>query len=175
MAARIALLRGINVGGNRKVPMADLRVVFAAAGCDDVVTYIASGNVVFTHPSRSDVALTADLQKHIKEAFGFDVDVMLRTASQWRSVIKGNPFPDAAPKTLHVAFLKGKPPAGVLDAMDLPRFAPEELLLNGKEAYLHLPNGLGTSKLAASLGKLKTPATARNWQTVMKLADLVKA
>ena len=95
MPAYVALLRWINVGGNRMIKMADLRTVFVAADADDVATHIQSGNVVFTHPARSERTLAAELEKRIAKAAGFPVPVVLRTAGQLARVIEDSPFPDA--------------------------------------------------------------------------------
>jgi uncharacterized protein (DUF1697 family) len=175
MTAFIALLRGINVGGNRKIPMADLTDVFAAAGCGDVRTYIQSGNVVFTDDSRPEETLGDDLQRGIQAAMGFDVPVVLRRAEEWVSVIEQNPFPGIEPTKLHVSFLVAPPSAGEVEAVDGAAFAPEEFVVNGREVYLHLPDGMGRARLPPALGRtlLRSPATTRNWRTVEKLLDLV--
>lgn len=168
----IALLRGVNVGGNRKVPMAELRALFVDAGFENVTTYIQSGNVVFAHRKRSPDALEADLEARIQAAVGFDVSVVVRTAHQWDGVVRNNPFPGVEPTKLHVAFLKSDPAPDWADAIDVAAFAPEELVLVGRDLYLHLPNGMGRAKLPPTLRALRTPTTARSWQTVMKLQEL---
>jgi uncharacterized protein (DUF1697 family) len=172
MTTYIALLRGINVGGNRKIPMADLRALFVDAGCDSVTTYIQSGNVVFTHRTRSSGVLGTDLERRIKAANGFDVPVFLRSASEWAAVVQNNPFAGVEPTKLLVAFLSVDPGPGAADAIDPAAFAPEEFVLLGREVYLHLPNGAGRAKLPQALSVLHTPATTRNWRTVMKLLEL---
>ncbi len=172
MPTYIALLRGINVGGNHQLPMAKLRDLVADAGGDEVQTYIQSGNVVFTHTARSAAKLTAQLEQIISDGAGFDVPVMVRTAGELAAVIEHNPYDATDPTKLHVAFLAATPPAGAVDQLDVARFAPEELTLRGRELYLYLPDGMGRAKLPQQLGKVGTPATARNWRTVMKLHDL---
>jgi uncharacterized protein (DUF1697 family) len=175
MTTWIALLRAINVGSGRKVPMKPLARVFEDADCADVVTYIQSGNVVFTHPARSATTLGADLEARIRDLAGFDVPVMLRTAREWEKLVEENPFPKAEPGHLHVFFLAAAPAASTVSALDLAAFAPEELVVVGREAYCHVPLGLGRAKLpAAAIPKLKVPATARNWRTVLKLLDLAR-
>lgn len=168
----IALLRGINVGGARKLPMADLRAILADAGCADVTTYIQSGNAVFTHAARSAPKLETDLEQAIEAATGLHVPVRLRSAAQLAAVVRGNPFPGVEPTKLVVLFLKDKPDPAALRSIDANAFAPEAFVARGREIYLHLPNGQGRAKLPQALGRIKTPATARNWQTVMKLLDL---
>src|SRR5262245_16850824 len=108
----IALLRGINVGGNRKVPMAELRQIASEAGLEEVETYIQSGNLTFA-TTQTPAAAEAALEKAIEEKFGFAVDVVVRTAAQWARYAAGSPFPDAAkerPNILHLGLSK-KPPA----------------------------------------------------------------
>jgi uncharacterized protein (DUF1697 family) len=174
----VALLRGINVGGNRMVRMSDLREIFAAAGAQDIATYIQSGNVVFTHLERSQPTLAAELEKRIAKAAGFPVTVMLRSAAQLARVIADSPFPEADADHLHVAFLSARPPAN-LPPIDARAFAPERCAVVGRDLYLYLPNGMGRSKLAAAVLARPTAigaaGTARNWRTVLKLSELASA
>jgi uncharacterized protein (DUF1697 family) len=178
MPAYVALLRGINVGGNRVIKMADLREVFVAADAIDVTTYIQSGNVVFTHAVRSEPTLAADLETRIAKAAGFPVSVVLRTAGQLARVIEDSPFPDADADHVHVAFLAARPPASA-PTIDTGAFAPERFAAVGRELYLYLPDGMGRSKLAAAiLAKPKAigaRGTARNWRTVVRLSELASA
>jgi uncharacterized protein (DUF1697 family) len=174
MTTYVALLRGINVGGKVKLPMADLRDLVTSIGGDDVQTYIQSGNVVFTHAARSAPKLTTELERAIRDGTGFDVAVMLRTADELRAVVDGNPYDATDPTKVHVVFLSNAPGDRSLDRIDAARFAPEEMTLRGRELYLHLPDGMGRAKLPTQLGKLgpAVSATSRNWRTVLKLADL---
>lgn len=175
MTISIALLRAINVGGNHPIAMADLRDVLVAAGCEDVTTYIQSGNVVFTHPEAATAHLAASLEQRIAAATGFDVPVVLRTADEWTAVIRDNPFSDAEPTKLLVGFLAEDPAAAAVaasEAIDPAAFAPEAFVLRGREVYLLLPNGIGRAKLTGALRPLLSAATARNWRTVLKLAEL---
>jgi uncharacterized protein (DUF1697 family) len=178
MPAYVALLRGINVGGYRMIKMSDLRDVFAAADARDVATYIQSGNVVFTHATRSEPKLAAELEKRIAKAAGFQVPVVLRCAGELAQVIEDSPFPDADPDHLHVAFLAARPPATV-PMIDVRAFAPERCALLGRELYLCLPDGMGRSKLAAAVlarpKAIGAGGTARNWRTVLKLNELASA
>jgi uncharacterized protein (DUF1697 family) len=172
MTSYIALLRGINVGGNRKIHMADLRDLFAAAGCEDVASYIQSGNVIFTHPAAAGDELAADLEKHIEVATGFDVPVILRTSEAWEGVVRANPYTGVEPTALHVVFLAQPPAADAVAAFDAARFAPEAFTVVGREVYLHLPDGMGRAKLPPALPLIRGTGTARNWRTVLKLAEL---
>jgi uncharacterized protein (DUF1697 family) len=171
----VGLLRGINVGKNRVVRMADLRDVCEAAGCESVATYVQSGNVVFAHGSRSPATIEGDLERRITALAGFDVPVMLRTAREWGTIVEKCPFPGVEPTRLHVAFLKQKGDAAGVRAVDVARFAPETLTVAGREVYLHLPNGVGRSALVPALAKARVPMTLRNWRTVTKLQALVSS
>jgi uncharacterized protein (DUF1697 family) len=170
MPTYAALLRGINVGGHNKVPMIQLKAVIESLGHTDVTTYIQSGNVVFT--SRKNVTPAA-LGRAIKDEFGFDITVVLRTSSELQRVVTDNPFARADLKTVHVGFMASKPSAVAVRALDADQFAPEEFAIKGSNLYLHLPNGMGRTKLPAYLDrKLKVPTTVRNWNTVLKLLEL---
>jgi uncharacterized protein (DUF1697 family) len=170
----IALLRGVNVGGHNKLPMAQLRSIAADAGFADVRTYIQSGNLVGTTALDATVA-AAVLADAILTATGLAVPVIARTAEQWSDVIDSNPFPDAADpgRHLHVIFLPA-PPTEVVRSFDATDFAPEEIVVTGSELHLHLPDGLGRSKLAVAVNRIPEIAagTARNWNTVLRVASL---
>lgn len=172
---RVALLRAINVGSGRKVPMADLRALMQDAGATCVQTYIQSGNVVFDHGSGDDAALRADLEARLEAAFGFAIPVILRRADAWEAIVAGNPFPGAEPARLLVSFLRDDPAPGAADAIDRGAFGPEEFVLAGREVYLHLPGGFGTAKLPKALTRaLQVPGTTRNWRTVLQLRALAQ-
>lgn len=171
----VALLRAINVGTGRRVPMADLRALMTDAGAVDVKTYIQSGNVVFDHGAGDDAALQADLEARLEAAFGFAIPVILRRAGDWEAIVAANPFPEAEPTRLLVSFLRDDPAPGAADAIDRGAFAPEEFVIAGREAYLHLPDGFGVAKLPKALSRaLRVPETARNWRTVLKLLELAQ-
>jgi uncharacterized protein (DUF1697 family) len=170
----IALLRGVNVGGHNKLPMAQLREIAADAGFAEVRTYIQSGNLVASTvlDARAAGELLAEA---IRMSTGLAVPVIVRTARQWSDVIAANPFPDAADpgRHVHVVFLPA-PATDSVHAFDSAAFAPEELVVVGGEVYLHLPDGMGRSKLAIAVNRLPEVAagTARNWNTVLQLASL---
>jgi uncharacterized protein (DUF1697 family) len=162
----VALLRGINVGGNRIIKMTDLRAMFERAGATNVETYIQSGNVVFTHAARSAAKLTVMLEA----ALG--LVVIVRTAAELAAVIENCPFPKTDPKALHVFFLRKVAPID----LDPKPFLPEKWRVVGKELYLFLPNGLGRSQLVGKLMR-KPPvddATARTWRTVETLTAMCR-
>jgi uncharacterized protein (DUF1697 family) len=173
----VALLRGINLGGRHKVSMPDLAAAFIAAGCTEVVTYIQSGNVVFRPPDGqpSDVAsLVARLQPVVARAAGFDVPLVIRSAAALASLVAAQPFHED-PKFLHVGFLGAEPSAAALGRFAAAAVAPESFSLVGLDVYLHLPGGMGRSKLGLAVDRLAVPVTVRNWRTVGKLAELAGA
>lgn len=167
----VALLRSVNVAGHGKIKMDDLRRAFRSLGYTDVTTYIQSGNVVFT----SDAPVVAlGLENAIAAAFEMNVTVVLRTSAQLKRVVRRNPFTDADSSKVHVGFMQQRPSGAVAQKMDLQRFIPDDVVVDGSELYFHLPNGLGRSKLPDYLGRhLKVPITIRNWNTVTKLVQLV--
>jgi uncharacterized protein (DUF1697 family) len=169
----VALLRGVNVGGKGKLPMAELRGLLGSLGYTDVETFIQSGNAVFT--SSASVAATR-LESAIRERFSIDVAVMLRSAAQLRKVVDANPYSGVDPSKLHVGFMARKPAAALLAKLETERFLPEEFTGRGTELYLYLPSGMGRAKLPAFLDRqIGIPTTVRNWNTVTKLAELANA
>ena len=170
----IALLRGINVGGHNKLPMAQLRDIAADVGFIDVRTYIQSGNLVASTDLDPEVAGDA-LAVTIREATGLRIPIIVRTAQQWAGAIAANPFadvPDPGTK-VHVIFLP-VPASAAIEAFDASGFAPESLAVVGSEIYLYLPDGMGHSLLAVAVNRLPDAAagTARNWNTVLRIAAL---
>lgn len=169
MPVHVALLRAINVGGTGMLAMADLRAICEALGFGDVKTYIQSGNVLF----RSDLPApdaAASLASALGEKLGRAPGVMIRNAGQLQAIADTSPFPDAKTNLLHVVFLPDAAPADALDKFVAPD--GEEVQIAGHEIYVHYPNGSGRSKM--KLPALKT-GTARNLNTVRKLAELAKA
>ena len=165
----VAFLRGVNVGGARVVKMADLKVIFEKAGATDVATFIQSGNVLFTHAEKSEAALQKKLETALAKALTFEVTLTLRTPKELANAIESNPFPKADPQTVHVYFLPTKAPALEIDAA---KFAPEAFKVSGREVYLHLPKGMGNSKLAGALARKLPLATARRIEVVGKIVAL---
>lgn len=176
MTTYVALLRAINVGGRNKIKMDDLRAVFAGMGHTEVTTYIQSGNVVFTNPSKSAVKLASAIESAITDELGLDVTVVVRSRSELAAAIERNPFAGAVadPSKLHVGFLSAAPAAKAVRSIDLPGAAGEELRVLGREMYLHYPNGMGRTKLTNVFleRRLDVRMTVRNWNTVNKLLDL---
>src|ERR1700733_1951404 len=173
----VALLRGINVGGKNVLPMKDLSGMFSDAGCSNVRTYIQSGNVIFETPgdaAKVARAITARIEKKL----GYRTPIIVRTLEQLAATIRGNPFlkAGAIEKTLYVYFLAESPNARAIAGLDPARSAPDAFHVRGQEIYLHLPNGMGNSKLTNAYfdSKLSTICTARNWAPVLKLAAMME-
>jgi len=178
MPVYVSLLRAVNVGG-RKLAMTDLRSLYEQHGHTDVVTYVQSGNVVSRTTARSAAAVERTVSGAIADQLGLDVDVLVRTPKELRSVLDGNPFlrqgrPD--PKTLHVTFLASRPPAALVAALDERAFSPDEFRVDQREVYVSCPGGYGRTKINTMWfeRKLKVPATTRNWTTVTKLVELAR-
>lgn len=179
MPKTVALLRGINVGGKNKLAMKDLTRLFEQAGCEDVQTYIQSGNVIFQAALEVLETLPAVIAAAIQEEFSLKVPVVLRTAAQLEAVIENNPFPDAVSneKMFHVLFLAHQPDPAAVASLDPARSQPDEFAVVGQDIYLHLCGSAADTKLTNQYfdSRLKTVSTARNWRTVNKLLELASS
>ena len=176
MGRQVALLRGINIGGHKRVAMANLRHLLTELGFDDVRTYVQSGNAVFTGDTNDARKLAHAIEAELASSLGFDVPVIVRSRAALTKVVRDNPFPAAAadPTKLHVTFLADPLPPAALRDLDPGLYEPEELAVGTQEIYLSLPKGLGVSKLAVAVEKrLEVPGTKRNWRTVTALLDLM--
>ena len=175
MARHAALLRGINLGSRNRLKMADLRAVMEALGFEDAETLLQSGNVVYTSTGKPADEERA-IRKRLAADAGLDVDVMVRSHRQLASVVSHDPLRRWADqhKHYHVVFLTGKPAAAKLREIDEQRYLPERFAVRGREIYAWWPNGAHRAKLTHSFfeKRLDLRATARNWNTVEKLADL---
>jgi len=177
MSPHIALLRAVNVGG-RMVAMADLRALLTDLRCGNPRTLLQSGNAVFALPAKTPAtAFEAKLEAEAQRRFGFAVAFMLRSAAEWNEVIARNPFPEAAkndPAHLVLMALKSAPAAAAVKTLRDGYNGPETIHVAGRDAYLIYPDGIGRSKLTNALieRKLGVAGTARNWNTVLKLAAL---
>ncbi len=177
-----ALLRGINVGGHRRIPMSDLRSVLEQLGHENVSTYLQSGQAVFTAGTDDEEILAAAIHDELSQRFGASIDVIVRSHAYLKSVVDDCPFPAAEidGKQLHAAYASAPLDAGSFEEIDRAAFLPEEYHLGDRVLYLWLPGGIGRSKLAARLAtpRLVGPgrfATVRNWNTARKLVELTQA
>jgi uncharacterized protein (DUF1697 family) len=173
----IALFRGINVGGKSRLPMKDLVEILEGLGCRKVKTYIQSGNAVFQSKNQDATRLAAKIGGEIKKRHGFQPGVFLLELKDFELAIKKNPFPEAvdAPATLHLGFLASKPVKPNLTALENLKKESERFYLREKVFYLHAPEGIGRSKLAASAERLLgVGMTDRNWRTVGKIRSMAQ-
>lgn len=189
MASHVALLRGINVGGRNKVPMADLREVVTSLGPTGVTTYIQSGNVLFSTADTDTAKLAAALESAIGQRFGIWASVVVLSRDDLAEVLAGNPYPDEPnPKLVHVVFLNAEPPEDLLariataESAAAAKGSRDTVRAVGRALFVHTPDGYGNSDLAqavfriisapAKQKKQDLAATARNWATVTKLLSL---
>ena len=180
MPVFIAFLRGVNVGGNNKINMDELRLLVESIEHKPAVTYIQSGNVLFKGQHKDHGKLAEKIETAIEKGFGFRPNVILRLSSQLDEVIQRNPFagrPQLEPGKLLVTFLASDPGEEVRRKVREIKVNPEELFIDGCEMFTYYPDGQGKSKLPARLIErtLGTPGTARNWNTVLKLQEMAKA
>lgn len=174
-----ALLRGINVGGNKKVPMAELRKVLHDLGHEDAQTYLQSGNAVFSSATeKTPEALARELETAIEAHFGFRVPCLVVDGAYLRAVADACPFPasELEGKQLHATFCSEQPDGSRFASIDAAAHLPEEYRVGDRVIYLYAPDGLGRSKLAEALAKPAVvkglDVTTRNWNTVAKLVEL---
>lgn len=178
MPTYVALLRGVNVGKAKRVPMADLRDVLAGLGCTDVATLLNSGNAVFKSTTRSATACAAAIAGALAERFGFDVPVVVKSARDLGAIVAGNPlrFCEADHSRLLVAFVQGVEPLASRRRVESLVVPPEQFAVGNHAAYLLCASGLLESQAGAALiGKSGQAVTTRNWATVLKLHALVGA
>ncbi len=181
MSVHVALLRGINVGGHALVAMADLRALLAELGFGDARTLLQSGNAVFSGRARSGAALETRLEDEAAKRFGgVRPAFFLRSVDEWADMIARNPFPVEArrdPARLVAMFLKAAPVASAVEALRASVAGREVIRVGTRHLYITYPDGQGRSKLTGALieKKLGIAGTARNWNTVLKLAELAQS
>jgi uncharacterized protein (DUF1697 family) len=171
-----ALLRGINVGGNKKIAMAELRELLTGLGYTDITTYLQSGNAVFSSPQRDQQELAGVIAAAVAQRLGVSIQVVVRTGAELAAAVQSSPLPDEPenPSRFFVAFLSAPPAPARIDVLAAQSFGPDQVWVSGQEAYLWCPNGASQTDLTnAFLEKsLGVTATSRNWNTVTKLAGL---
>lgn len=179
MSSYIALLRGINVNGQKKIQMKDLSELFASLGFENIITYIQSGNVVFSSKLKTPAKIEEIIEKGIEKKFRFIVPVQVLEKSELQSTVTGNPFIKAKgidETKLHVTFLAGVPQKENLNKITAIEGGADKLVIAGKNIYLFCPKGYGRTKYTNSVieNKLKVKATTRNWNTVNALLKLTE-
>jgi uncharacterized protein (DUF1697 family) len=175
MNTYIALFRGINVTGNNTLPMKELVAILEGAGSRQVRTYIQSGNAVFLSPEKDPSRLSAILASEIWKRHGFEPLIIMLGPDAVKKAIAENPYPEAEadPSSLHLGFLASRPVNPDLERLAALKKESERFHLGDGVFYLHAPEGVGRSKLAASAEKLLgVPMTDRNWRTVCKIMKM---
>ncbi len=173
----IALIRGINVGGHKKVAMADLRALLERLGFADVKSLLQSGNMVFRGGRRTALGVERLLEMEAAKQLALEADFFVRSAREWKTVIAENPFPkeaDTDPGHLVVMCMKDRPDRANVQALESAIVGREIVRAGDRHLYIVFPDGIGTSRLTNALieKKLGTRGTARNWNTVLKLDAL---
>jgi uncharacterized protein (DUF1697 family) len=179
MTAVIAMLRAVNLVSHNRIKMDALRALCTSLKLRDPQTYVQSGNVVFRTSERDLTRLAKKIENGIERDFGFRTDVILRSCTEMRSVIARNPFAKRSgiePSKLLVLFLALNPSAEARGKALSIKADPEELRMDGREAYIYFPNGMGRSKLSTTSIEraLKTPGTGRNWNSVTKMLKMAE-
>ena len=181
MQTYISILRGINVSGQKKILMVDLKLLFEKLKFENVTTYIQSGNVVFKSSTElTDLELSKMIEAEIFKKYKFEVPVISRTKKELENVISSNPFlkeKNIRIEKLHVTFLSEKPNNDLVESIGHLNFSPDQFFINEKEVYLYIPESYGETKLSNKFfeNKLKVTATTRNWKKVNKLAEITSS
>lgn len=178
MATYIALLRGINVSGQKMIKMVELKAMFESIGLEAVQTYIQSGNVLFQSVDLMENEMVEKIHSAILERFGFEVDVQVFTVSNWNQIIANNPFvrrDNLDEAKLYVSLLAKEPLAVDVEKLASFAFQEETYHLIDRAVYLYVPKGYGNAKLSNNFleNKLKVSATTRNWKTMLTLRDML--
>lgn len=177
MATYIALLRGINVSGQKMIKMVELKSMFESLGLQAVQTYIQSGNVLFQDERYSEPELVGLIQAKLLETFGFEVDVQVFSSNTWMQIVANNPFvgQELEDAKLYVSLLASQPLSENVEKLANFVFQDETYQLIDQAVYLYVPKGYGNAKLSNNFleGKLKVSATTRNWKTMLTLANMI--
>ena len=175
MSVKVALMRGINVGGKNILPMRDLREILGELGCESVANYIQSGNVVFRNKRKND-GLAKSISKAVEKRFGFAPFVLVMSATTFEGIASANPYAAKAaePKHVHTSFLAGPADNADLQRMHERKSSTEEFTLTDTAVYFYAPDGIARSKLANEMERhLGVSATGRNQRTVEKLQAML--
>ena len=178
MPRYVALLRSVNVAGHGRIAMDELRASFAALGHADVTTYIQTGNVLFSTGSKSDTTIAAAIEQRLDADFGDSPAVLVRSVPELLRVGSASPYAKAGadPARHHVTFLATRPSKAALDGLVLPPSRRDELVVDGKEVFVHTPDGYAQTKYTGTFleRRLGVVSTTRNWNTVTKLCELAQ-
>jgi uncharacterized protein (DUF1697 family) len=177
MNIHVAFLRGINVGGRKVIKMQDLKSIFESLEFHNVRTYIQSGNVIFAAAEERPLDLQIRIERKLEEVLGYKVTAIIRTARELEQVIQGNPFVgNADDGMLYVTFLSEAPTAEAIEQLASYRNGVDDVHVVNREAYLMCRNGYGRTLFSNNFleSKLGVQATTRNWQTVNRIASMVK-
>jgi uncharacterized protein (DUF1697 family) len=177
MEIYISILRGINVSGQKKIQMTDLKKLYEDLKFKNVTTYIQSGNVIFKTNNQFDEALAKKIEDAINVKYNFHVPVIIRTVEEMKNTIAINPLKKESninEEKLHVTFLERVPDKTKVESVEDLDYSPDKFIIIGEEVFLYCPNGYGNTKLNNNFfeNKLKVSATTRNWRTVNKLAEI---
>jgi uncharacterized protein (DUF1697 family) len=176
MPRYVALLRSVNVAGHGRIAMNELRASFEGLGYTDVATYIQTGNVLFSTGSKSEANIAGAIEQRLAADFGDAPAVILRTVPELLRIGSASPYPKAGANASrhHVTFLASKPETKVLRALALPPSGRDELVVDGREVYVHTPDGYAETKYTGTFleRRLGVLSTTRNWNTVTKLCEL---
>ncbi len=175
----ISMLRGINVSGQKRIKMKDLKTLYESIGFSNVITYIQSGNVIFECHDTEFIESKNQIEKAIRQTLNFPVTVMIRTLNEFQNIIQNNPFlrdGNEDIKKLHVTFLSDAPLESSLNDIETVIDKSDEFVIDGREIYILCNKGYGRTKLTNSFfeRKLNVSATTRNWKTVYELYTLSK-
>jgi uncharacterized protein (DUF1697 family) len=178
MKTHIALIRGINVSGQKLIKMAELKSFLLKSGFADVETYIQSGNILFTSKGKSNSRLAQEMSGTIKRKYGFEVEVLVYTIAQWETIVSANPYYNSGRdhEWLYFTMLQEVPKVELVEKLKSVSYPPEEYILADTTIYFYSPNGYGKAKMNNNFfeGKLKVKATTRNLRTMEKLLELAK-
>jgi uncharacterized protein (DUF1697 family) len=176
MTIYVALLRGINVGGNNIIKMQDLKTLLQDSGLENVNTYIQSGNIVLRSEKSAD-EIQILIKQEIKQKYGYSISVIGRTATQWDEIMKNCPYPTESlgdGESVHLTLLGKEISKEDMEHLLQSQSDTEECFINDKEVYLYLRKSILDSKIANQLQKLGIPVTSRNWKTIKKIESMVR-
>ena len=175
----ISILRGINVSGQKKILMKDLKALYEELNFKNVRTYVQSGNVIFDYDKIKTTILPQQIEEKILEKYGFHVSLIVRTVEEMEHILNNNPFLKKNKDEInrfYVTFLSEAPKQEYVAKTNELNFTPDKFIISGKEVYLLIPVSYGNTKLSNNFfeNKLKVTATTRNWKTVNELVRIAK-